>query len=86
MDISTTIRRITSARLVDWGVRDACYGTIYWDVSKYLLEDIEKEIRAIKHEFYENDIDDWTVEEVMERLAEKYDVFYAMEDTAEISI
>ena len=57
-------------KLVESTDNDVEYGALM--MPENLVKTVQKEIYDIKQSFYEEEFDDWSVEDVLERLRKKY--------------
>lgn len=58
------------ARLVECSDHDYDYGILHFKNAS--LDEVQKKIYEIKAQFYDDDFDDWTIDDVLEEFPEEW--------------
>lgn len=59
------------ARLVECSDHDYDYGILHFKNAS--LDEVQKKIYEIKAQFYDDDFDDWTIDDVLEEFPEEWE-------------
>ena len=69
------------ARLVECSDHDYDYGILHFKNAS--LDEVQKKIYEIKAQFYDDDFDDWTIDDVLEEFPEEWECWMETTDCDE---
>ena len=69
------------ARLVECSDHDYDYGILHFKNAS--LDEVQKKIYEIKAQFYDEDFDDWMIDDVLEELPEEWECWLESTDCDE---
>ena len=69
------------ARLVECSDHDYDYGILHFKNAS--LDEVQNKIYEIKNKFYNEDFDDWTIDDVLEEFPEEWECWMEAKDNDE---